>query len=297
VRAAVTYAVGSAPGCVAVAAIQQYFYGSPFSSGYGSAEALFALDHVAPNLQHYAAWIWATETPVCLFSLAALFVCRRWSVALSVALILANLACYLPYVVFDEWSFLRFLLPTLPLVMLLSVITLDWALVRLVTLVGGRWNGELVARVGLTAVTVAVTMVMLRTAEDRSVFALASLESRFARAGAFVAARLPENAAVLTSWESGSVTYYARRQTIVWDALDPGWLDRAIEFLRSRGLEPYVLVERWEEPIFRKRFEGSQVATLDWPPSAEIGGLVRVYRPDDKARYQAGERVVTEYVR
>jgi|CXWL01.1.fsa_nt_gi hypothetical protein len=306
-RAATTYALGSAPGCLAVALIQQYFYGSPLSSGYGSAEGLFALDHVGPNMQRYLTWFWETETPLCLLALAAPVVCRRWSVTLCTALIVVNLACYLPYVVFEEWSFLRFLLPTLPLVLLLSVGTLDWILVRLTRIVGGRAPGAyvrsiernevIVVRACLAAVTVAAMVAMLRTAEDRSVFALASLESRFARAGKFVATRLPENAAVITSWESGSVTYYGGRQTIVWDVLDPGWLDRTITFLRGRGLEPYVLVERWEEPIFRKRFEGNLAATLDWPPSAEIGGLARIYRPDDRARYQAGERVVTEYVR
>jgi len=298
-KTAAAYAVGSAPGCLAVAAIQQYFYGSPVSSGYGSAEALFAVDRVGPNLRHYLAWFWETQTPVCLLALAAPLVCRRWFVALWSALIVANLACYVPYVVFDEWWYLRFLLPAVPLVTLLSVITMDWLFVRL-TASGPEWvrhRPEVVIRACLTLVTVALMTVLVRTAGDRNVFALASLESRFTRAGMFVDRRLPENAVVLTSWESGSVTYYAGRPTVVWDALDPGWLDRAVDFLRSRGLQPYVLVERWEEPIFRKRFAESRAATLDWPPWAEIGGQVRIYRPEDRARYFAGELVATEYAR
>jgi hypothetical protein len=298
-KVAATYAIGSVPGCVAVAFIQQYFYGSPVSSGYGSVDALFALDRVGPNLRHYLTWFWETQTAVCLLALAAPVVCRRWFVALCAALIVVNVACYLPYVVFDEWWYLRFLLPAVPLVILFSVITMDWVFVRLTALGYGwaRRDQMVVVRACLTLVTVALMTVLLRTSSDRNVFALASLESRFARAGTFVARRLPENAVVLASWESGSVTYYAGRHTVVWDALDPEWLDRALDFLRSRGLQPYVLVERWEEPIFRKRFAESRVAMLDWPPWAEIGGQVRIYRPEDRARYFAGESLATEYAR
>ncbi len=298
-KRAAAYAAGSVPGCLAVACIQQYFYGSPFSSGYGSAEALFAFNRVGVNLQHYLTWLHDTETPVWLLALAAPALCRRWLVGVCASLIMVNLACYLPYVVFDDWWYLRFLLPTLPLVLLLSVITLDWMFVRSAQAAGNwtRRHSTVVARLGLTIVTVVLMAIMLRTASDRSAFALAFLESRFRRAGDFVATRLAENAVVLTSWESGSVTYYSGRQTVVWDALDPGWLDRALDFLRSQGLQPVVLVERWEEAVFRQRFAGSLAATLDWPPSAEIGGQVRIYRPEDRARYHAGELVRTDYAK
>jgi hypothetical protein len=117
------------------------------------------------------------------------------------------------------------------------------------------------------------------------------------RAGLYVADHLPPNALVITSWESGSVRFYGHRTTLVWDALDPAWLDRAIAFTRARGFEPYLLFERWEEPNFRQRFTSSAIAALDWPPMAEIAGQVRIYRPEDRARYVAGESVATDYAR
>ena len=137
----------------------------------------------------------------------------------------------------------------------------------------------------------------LREARARSVFDLQRLESRYERAGEYVARRLPENALIITSWESGSVRFYSNRKTLVWDALDPAWLDRAIAYSRTRGLEPYLLFERWEEPLFRQRFAGSTVAALDWPPAAEIAGQVRIYRPEDRDRYLKGESKPTEYSR
>jgi hypothetical protein len=129
------------------------------------------------------------------------------------------------------------------------------------------------------------------------VFDLQRLESRYKRAGDYVARRLPENALVITSWESGSVRFYSNRKTLVWDALDPEWLDRAIVFIRTRRLEPYLLFEGWEEPLFRQRFAGSSVAALDWPPAAEIAGQVRIFRPEDRDRYLKGEGTPTEYSR
>ena len=67
--------------------------------------------------------------------------------------------------------------------------------------------------------------------------------------------------------------------------------------IRARGLEPFLLFERWEEPIFRRRFAGSAIAALDWPPAAEIAGQVRIYRPTDREKYLSGTGVATEYAR
>ena len=64
-----------------------------------------------------------------------------------------------------------------------------------------------------------------------------------------------------------------------------------------RGHEPYLLFERWEEPLFRQRFAGSAIGRLDWPPAVEIAGQVRLYRPDDRERYLNGAGSATEYAR
>jgi hypothetical protein len=137
----------------------------------------------------------------------------------------------------------------------------------------------------------------IREARDRSVFDLQRLEARYEKAGTFVARRLPLNALVITSWESGSVRFYSGRPTLVWDALDPAWLDRAVAFVRARGFEPYLLFERWEEPGFRRRFGGAGIGALDWPPMAEIAAQVRIYRPDDRENYLRGQPIPTEYAR
>jgi len=286
-RVAGMYAACCAPGCAIVAITQQAFYGSPLASGYGSLSVLFDASHIGPNTRRYLWWLWETHTPVVVLAALAPWLLPGALTVLCLALFLVNLALYVPYVVFDDWSYLRFLLPTLPLVLILVMAVID-AIARRIG----------VRRVGLVSAAAALILATLsvREARERNTFRLQRLEARFARAGTFVADRLPENALVITSWESGSVRFYGGRKTLVWDALDPAWLDRALAYVRSRGYEPYLLFERREEPDFRRRFAGSTVALLDWPPMAEVASQVRIYRPDDRARYLEGTAAPTEYV-
>jgi hypothetical protein len=298
-RAAATYALWSAPGCFAVAAIQQSFYGSPFASGYGSFDAIFSLAHVGPNLTRYAAWLWATQTPAILLALLAPLVIPGSLTALLLALFVVNVTLFLPYVVFDDWSFVRFLLPTIPLMMVLVAAVIDAITVRLLRsgMASGDPKRRRHAAMALVPLVAALAGVMVHEARIRHAFDLQAMESRFARAGRFVAQRLPANALVITDYESGSVPFYSGRRTLAWRALDGQWLDRAIAFVGDQGLEPYLLFERWEEPEFRTRFADSPFGSLDWPPIAEVSTQVRIYRVADRDRYRAGLSVATEYVR
>lgn len=299
VRAAATYALWSVPGCLAVAAIQQSFYGSPFASGYGSFDAIFSLAHVGPNLTRYGAWLWATQTPAILLAWLAPAVIPGALTALLLALFVVNLALFLPYVVFDDWSFLRFLLPTIPLLMVLVSAVIDAITVRLLRsgMAPGDAKRRLHAAVALVPVVAALAGMMVHEARARHAFELQGMEARFARAGQFVAQRLPPNALVITDYQSGSIGFYSGRRTLAWRALDGRWLDRAVAFARDQGFEPYLLFERWEEPEFRMRFAASPLGQLDWPPLAEVATQVRVYRVADRDRYRAGLSVATEYVR
>jgi hypothetical protein len=288
VRAAAIYAAWSAAGCVAVGLIQYAFYGSPLSSGYGSLDNLFGIDHVTANAGRYATWLWQTETPFIILAILAPVLLPGALSALYLSLVAINIALYLPYTVFDDWSFLRFLLPTVPIAIVLALAVLDAALRRLrIT----------VTTPILAVVAVVLAIVLVGEARDRDAFRLKAMESRFARAGEYVARRLPANAVVLTVWQSGSVRYYAGRNTIVWDALPPDGLDRAFEFLRARQLKPYLLFERDEDATFRQRFADSPTGAVDWPPMADIGRVVRVFDPADRPRYLAGANITTEYTR
>jgi len=83
---------------------------------------------------------------------------------------------------------------------------------------------------------------------------------------------------------------------VLWDSLDPSWLDRAAAWLENDGHTPVVVVERWEESRFRERFAGQQFGGLDWPPRFDVDNRVRVFVMADRARYLAGEPAATEIV-
>jgi hypothetical protein len=296
-RDAAMFAAASAPGCLLVAIVQATFYGSPLRSGYGTLPALFGIEHVVPNAIRYATWMWQSHGFVWLLALASPFLLPGWLTTLLLSLVVVNLACYLPYAVFNDWWYLRFLLPAIAILLVLAIAGLDATLAIVARTVGSAARSFRVRAAMVGLVTLASLLFFIREARARSVFDLQRLEARYERAGLYVASHLPPNALIVTSWESGSVRYYGHRNTLVWDALDPAWLDRAIAYIRTRGYEPYLLFERWEEPAFRQRFAGSAIASLDWPPAAEIAGQVRIYRPDDRERYVSGTGIPTEYAR
>ena len=320
-RDAAMFAAGSMPGCVFVAVVQAMFYGSPLRSGYGPLTSLFAIEHIVPNAMRYGTWMWQSHGVVWLFALAVPLVLPGWLTTMLLSLVVVNIACYLPYAVFDDWWYLRFLLPAIAILLVLAMAVVD-ALLHLWR--APSWlargptgdglttshkglttshkalttsHGGLSYRCGVIAFAIVVCVFFIREARHRNVFELQRLEARYRRAGLYVDTHLPPSALIITSWESGSVRYYGHRNTLVWDALDPGWLDRATAYIRTRGYQPYLLFEGWEEPLFRQRFAGNAIARLDWPPAAEIAGQVRLYRFEDRERYLKGDGVATDYAR
>ena len=134
----------------------------------------------------------------------------------------------------------------------------------------------------------------MRTADDRLAFNLKFLEQRYRSAGLVVRDRLPENAVVLSVWDSGAVRFHGRKEALTWAGLDPAWLDRAVSWLDEHGHTPYILVESWEEPAFRSRFGNhSDIGKLDWPPKYEIDRVVRIFDPKDRVQIRSAARTLT----
>jgi hypothetical protein len=290
-----TYAAWCVPGCLAVALIQWRFFGSPLSSGYGAFDSLFSSGNMAPNLERYGSWLWQSHTPFIALAFVSVFVLPGPLTALFLAMFAINLGLYLPYLVFEDWSFLRFLLPTIPLLLILSIAVVDSLLRRLV--LPAQLHGRRRAAV-LTAVVAGMAWLFVTEARDGSAFRLQQMEARFERAGTLIAEKLPPNAILLGAWQTGSARFYGQRKTMDWTVLEPAWLDRSLDYLRSRGYEPYFLVERMEEPSFREHFgAASPLGALDWPPAYEVSALVRIYRPDDRERFLKGPAAPTEFVR
>lgn len=284
-------------------------YGSPFRTGYGQLGHLFSVAALSVNASRYFGWLLETHTAFPLLACAAPFVVPREKRAdawLAIGLIVATCVVYFFYTPFDDWSYLRFLLPAIALMIVLASVVTVHVVARTVRLKADptEWS-ESTPSVGsglsraviVTAIAAGLAFFYVRTAKDRLAFNLKYLEQRYRSAGLVVRDQLPANAVVLAVWDSGAVRFHGRKEALVWAGLDPQWLDRSLRWLDEQGHPPFILVESWEEPAFRARFgDRSDIGTLDWPPKYEIDRVVRIFDPKDRERYHRGEHVNTEYL-
>ena len=280
---------GALPGVAAWLWLNHVLYGSVAGNGYGEVGQLFSLSHVAANVANYSKAFYQTQTVFPLVALAAPFVlageARRvawWLLAFAAAVI----SGYLLYRPYPEWWYLRFLIPAIVLMIVIAC--------SVAAHVANRMRMRGVVAIG----TVVLALMGLRVAGEREVLALRSLEGRYRETATLIADRLLANAVLITVWQSGSVKFHAGREAVLWDSLDPAWLDRAVTWLSAQGRAPYILVERREEADFRDRFRGhAELGALDWPPRFNIGGQSRIFDPLDRPRYLAGEAYPTENIR
>ena len=293
-RGVVRLVLAAAPGLALMAWLNAARYGSPLASGYGSPDVLFSFAHVGSNLARYPRWLIGTETPLLVAALLAPW--WAWRHPTRAPLVLVSLtaaalsfATYLAYTVFDDWWYLRFLLPALPVLAVLSVAVL-------LEPVRGRPRLRAAAAIVMCALVAAWHVQAART---HHVFDLQALESRFAIAGRYAGRALPAGAVVLAVQQSGSIRYYGGQTTIAWDAIPPGALDSTLEALRAAGRAPFIALEDMEEARFRARFATERFGRLDWPPAAEIQAPLRVrfFDPEAREAYLRGAPYRTDFVR
>ncbi len=277
-RRALTFAAGMAPALGVMLMLQWRLYGSPFASGYGSFQELFALSNIPVSLRAYAMRLLTGETAALTLAAAALaatLLARRRTrdaapvrPAALVALLagIAVLASYLPYFTFAEWWYLRFLLPAFPLAFVLVGALLVNASAALPPWTRGIVIAVILVTVGAANVTVA---------RREQAFNLWRYESRYRTAGEYLRNALPATATVFTVQHSSSVLHYANLPIVRWDLLtvDP---EAAATRLRALGRHPMFLVEDSEMAVLRNRFPDSPAARLDWAPRADIGTETRV---------------------
>jgi hypothetical protein len=276
------FGLGVVPGAVITAWLNSHWYGSPLASGYGTTGELFAADRAATNGLNYLRSLVETS-PIALAGVAALaWPFRRlwpspaapWPALLLAAVAAAACAPYLIYHSYEPWWYLRFLLPAWPALFVGAAVIGDWI----------RSRGRAAAAVA-AIVVIGSGVSGLYTARARGVFAIAAEERRYVTVARLIAASTEPDAVILTGLHAGTLRYYAGRDTIRFDVLDPAWLDRAVAWLASRGRDPYILVEDWEHPAFNARFGAANgLGHLAWTPmlawqSTRVRGWVFLYDP------------------
>jgi hypothetical protein len=253
-RRAAAFLAGVVPAAVAVALLNEYLNGSPFLSGYGPTRNLYSWAFVPGNLERYSRWLIETEHVVVALALLGVVWARMrpagvrplalWPLGLFAALVAASYLFYLPY---DEWWYLRFVLPAFPLLFILAAAG--------IVAVARKAPPALSAPV-LLILVVALAALRGGMAYERGALDAGFNEDRYVAVAEYVKRVLPGNAVLLSMQHSGSLRYYSGRLTVRYDTLSATRLVPAIEWLQARGYEPYLVIDDSEYDQFRQRFEG-----------------------------------------
>lgn len=277
-RSGASFIAAMLPLGIALGWIQAARYGSPFTSGYGHISQLLGWENVRPNLERYPRWLTETHTWFIWVSALAPFIAlRRQSPArpigwASLAFSAGVLALYLPYAYFQahEWMYTRFLLPAIPLLLLLATLVALSVFHRLPAI--GR-APALVALVG------GLTAFCLYTAHGRHAFELRRGEQRYILAGDHVTG-LPASAIILAVQHSGSVRLYGQRPILRWDLIEPEALDSVLATLRASGRVPFMVADDFEVEAFRARFAPAHQAAVGQARLIRLIENVRIYAFD-----------------
>ncbi len=255
----------TALGAIAIALVNTRLYGSPLKSGYDLAGA-FSGDYVLPNIGRYGSWLIQAETPLAIAGLCWLAWSRRWFLLGFAAAVWAN---YLIYVPWDAWWYLRFLLPSWPMMAVGTAMVVSRLPARLVPVA--------FAALGIWAVG---------QAWQRGAFAEAAGESKYVEVARVVESLTDERAVVISAQHSGTLRYYAGRWTLRWDVGDLAWLDRTVDWLAANGRHVYLLLEEPEIEALRAKAAGtSVVARVDWNPIVSFrGGAVKLFDAVNRQR-------------
>ena len=269
-----------------LAFMQWLWYGSPLQSGYGSAEELFSLANVVPNVSRYFSWLIATA-PVLLLAPFGVARLRRQPLPRALGMFAALVMfAYFVYGVFDHWSYLRFLLPAIAVFAIFAAVELTvWIERRPVS-----WRAPI-----SFVLVLGVAAHGLFVARSRDTFRLADQLHRVEQVADFINQGVPSDAVIVSGEQSGSMRYATGRSILRWEAATPAALASAVALLEQSGRPVYIVLDAWENEPFLAKFKDVREVALGWPAMVEAGSShrTRLWRVADRARFLAGENLQT----
>ena len=280
------FSIPVAIAAMALAYLQWLWYGSPLRSGYGSADELFSLANIAGNVPRYFNWLVATA-PILFLSVFGFWRLRRdRSAPALMAFASMVIGAYLIYAVFDDWSYLRFLLPAMAVLAVFTAVELSaWI---------GRWPPSYRAPI-LFALALLVTGHGIWVARSLDTFKLADQLRRVSAVADYINVDVPPAAVIVAGEQSGSMRYYTDRPILRWESASPEALAASIATLEQSRRPVYVVLDAWEHAPFRAKFGALPVGALDWPPMLDAGTSRRtqLWKVSDRERFVRGENLTT----
>jgi hypothetical protein len=244
------FVIAVVPGFAVSAFVNDMLFGSPLRSGYGGLSEIFHFANMPPNLWRYPTWAVQTYSPFIFLAFLApllgppsgVFKRTAWFAVAFTVLLFASYVFYTP---FDHWTYLRFLLPATPALLLTAVPTLDRLL--------GRW--ERIRPIAFAALISTLAIAYVHTAVRGDAFAMKrSRHMRYEDTARFAAQRFSSRAVFVSLLQSGSLRFYADRLTIRYEVLEPSALAQVGPYLRKHGYDPYIAIDGTEQEAFQRRF-------------------------------------------
>ena len=280
------FAVAVVPAGAFLGFMQFVFYGSPLRSGYGSAEELFSISNVGPNIVRYFNWLIATAPVLLLAPFAFVRLKSNSHVRAFMVFALLVVGAYLIYAVFDHWSYLRFLLPAMAVFAIFAGIELAaWI---------DRWPVAIRFPI-FVALMLGIIAHSLFVARSLDTFKLNEQFRRVEQVADAINHTAPSNAVIIAGEQSGSMRYYTGRSILRWEAATPDIFPKAIETVLKAERPIYIVLDAWEMEPFREKFAEVGPAALDWPAMIEAGSSHRTlaWNLADRFRFQIGQRIYT----
>lgn len=261
---------------VFVALVNARLYGSPAMSGYGPTSSLYGFNLFPGNVTRYTTWLWQSEGVFPLLALIPVIVARGRPAWLTRKLVLPcatfavlSTLSYFFYVHFHDWWYLRFFLPAFPLLFILMAAAVAWI------------TRALPAAIALPMLVVFLSFYVQQRVEF--ILGLGTLtighgEGRYIAVADYVEKELPANAVFISMQHSGTLRFYSGRRTLRFDFIPPGEFSSTIDWLTAHDHRPFVVLEDWEEAIYRDHLKEvpGRLADLDMGIVAELRRPVRI---------------------
>jgi hypothetical protein len=267
-RLGIRFLLGALPGALLLAAYQWAVYGHPLRTGYGDVGPLLALGHFPDRFAFYTASLSRTLTFLVPLAALALPFLPAAAARVRAALLVWFLAyllfycCYRPY---EIWTYLRFLLPALPALLVAATLALRHAFRAT-----ARWLERLGHPPAFAAFAAGILLMAVLAkeqahSEHRQVFDVAREEAIYPRMSRLAASLLAPGAPVLGRDFSGALLHYTDLAPLRYDGLDPARAEDLSRHALGLGLELHALV--WSAE--RKELEAK--APGDWRLLARDG--------------------------
>ncbi|MBI2518221.1 MAG: hypothetical protein HYV95_15170 [Opitutae bacterium] len=243
-------ALAGIPVAVALGFYQNALYGSPWRSGYGELSLLFSPDYFWPTMGHFAVWV-GRLLPMGVFGLvASVFLVRRGVQRREVTALLLWVGAFVFFHAFYvwsrlDWSFLRFLAPAFPAMLLLAGLGME----------------EMIAQVnparqpGTTAVVVVVVIAVAVAANALNRTPNARKHDRmYVEAKEWARRELPPDALVVSMLFSGMIYFQTGHPVLRWDIVAATEGPKYLATMHRAGQPVYAVLDQSElaDPRMKK---------------------------------------------